>query len=95
MLHPLVAARLLQDMQEREQAPLSDLAPRELEVLKRVARGRSNAEIACDLVISEPTVKTHVSNILAKLHLADRTQAAIYALQQLVPLKEALGREEN
>jgi NarL family two-component system response regulator LiaR len=83
-------------MQEREQAPLSDLTPRELEVLKCVARGRSNAEIASDLVISEPTVKTHVSNILAKLHLADRTQAAIYALQQqLVPLADALERQTD
>ncbi len=94
VLHPVVAARLLHEMQEREQAPLNDLTPREMEVLKCVARGRSNAEIASDLVISEPTVKTHVSNILAKLHLADRTQAAIYALQQqLVPLKDALERE--
>lgn len=96
VLHPVVAARLLDDMQACEQAPFSDLTPRELDVLKCIARGRSNAEIATDLVISEPTVKTHVSNILAKLHLADRTQAAIYALQQqLVPLKKALEREED
>jgi NarL family two-component system response regulator LiaR len=81
-------------MRGRENAPLNDLTPRELAVLKCIARGRSNVEIAGDLVISEPTVKTHVSNILAKLHLADRTQAAIYALQQqLIPLRDALERE--
>jgi NarL family two-component system response regulator LiaR len=94
ILHPMVASRLLHEMQAHEQAPLGDLTPRELEVLKCIAHGRSNAEIATDLVISEPTVKTHVSNILAKLHLADRTQAAIYALQQqLVPLRDALERD--
>ena len=58
-----------------------DLTPRELEVLGLVAQGLSNREIAQALSISEKTVKTHVSNILAKLHLADRTQAAIYALR--------------
>jgi NarL family two-component system response regulator LiaR len=60
-------------------------------VLTALARGRSNKEIASDLSIGEETVKTHVSNILSKLHLADRTQAAIYGLQQrLVPLDKAL-----
>jgi two-component system, NarL family, response regulator LiaR len=94
VLHPMVASRLLYEMRSREQMKLADLTARELEVLKCIARGRSNTEIASDLVISEPTVKTHVSNILSKLHLADRTQAAIYALQQqLVPLSDALERE--
>jgi NarL family two-component system response regulator LiaR len=60
-------------------------------VLAVLARGRSNRQIAKDLAISEETVKAHVSSILAKLHLADRTQAAIFGLQQrLVPLDEAL-----
>jgi NarL family two-component system response regulator LiaR len=91
----MVAARLLREMQQRQHAPLNDLTPRELEVLTRIARGRSNAEIAQELVISEPTVRTHVANILSKLHLTDRTQAAIYALQQrLVPLQDALEKEE-
>jgi two-component system, NarL family, response regulator LiaR len=78
----------------QQHSPLQNLTPRELEVLTLIARGRSNSEIASKLVIVEGTVKTHVSNILSKLHLADRTQAAIYALQQhLVSLKEALENE--
>ncbi len=94
VLHPQVAARILREMQQPSQVPLNDLTPRELEVIARIAHGRSNHEIALELVISEPTVRTHVANILSKLHLTDRTQAAIYALQQnLVPLKEALDKE--
>jgi len=94
-LHPMVAARVLREMQQYQHTPLNDLTPRELEVLTRLARGRSNHEIAQELVISEPTVRTHMANILSKLHLTDRTQAAIYALQQrLVPLQDALEREE-
>jgi NarL family two-component system response regulator LiaR len=90
-LHPRVAARLLHEMRQQEQSPLKDLTPRELEVLTSIARGRSNQEIAAELVISEPTVRMHVANILSKLHLTDRTQAAIYALQKnLIPLKDAL-----
>lgn len=94
-LHPMIAARMLREMQQRQHSPLNDLTPRELEVLTKIARGRSNHEIAQELVISEPTVRTHVANLLSKLHLTDRTQAAIYALQQhLVPLKDALDKEE-
>jgi len=71
------------------------MTPRELEALTRIVRGRSNHEIAQELVISEPIVRTHVANVLSMLHLADRTQAAIYALQQrLVSLKDALDKEE-
>jgi NarL family two-component system response regulator LiaR len=94
-LHPMIAARLLRELQQRESSPLKDLTPREVEVLTSIAHGRSNHEIAVELSISEPTVRTHIGNILSKLHLADRTQAAIYALQQrLVPLDEALQQEE-
>jgi NarL family two-component system response regulator LiaR len=91
ILHPMVAKRVLQEMHSSDRSPLNDLTPRELEVLSHIARGRSNYEIAVELGISEGTVKMHVSNILSKLHLADRTQAAIYALQKrLIPLKDAL-----
>lgn len=90
ILHPQVAARVLREM-KHQHASLEDLTPREREVLTLIAHGRSNPDIADALNIGEGTVKTHVSNILSKLHLADRTQAAIYALQHhLVPLKEAL-----
>ncbi len=91
VLNPLVAARILREMQQRSQSLLNELTPRELAVLMRIAQGRSNHEIASELTISEPTVRTHIANILSKLHLADRTQAAIYALQKrLIPLNDAL-----
>jgi NarL family two-component system response regulator LiaR len=90
VLHPQVAARILREMQQPSQVSLDELTPRELEVVTRIAHGRSNHEIAVELMIGEQTVKTHVSNILSKLQLADRTQVAIYALQQrLVPLDDA------
>ena len=60
---------------------LSELTERELEVLLLIAEGLSNRKIAKKLIISEKTVKSHVSSILSKLHLEDRTQAAIYALK--------------
>ncbi len=83
LLHPTVAARLMQEVSsEDRQAPGGTLTPRELEVLRLVARGMSNKEIAKELTVSEKTVKTHVSNVLAKLHLADRTQAALYAVRR-------------
>lgn len=93
-LHPTVATRVLREMHAEAQSAFNELTPREREVLAQIARGRSNAEIATALVIGEGTVKMHVSNILSKLHLADRTQAAIYALQKrLVPLNEALDKD--
>ncbi len=84
-LHPRVAARVVQELRgARKDTPnlFTDLSDRELEVLRLIADGRSNAEIADKLVISEKTVKGHVSNILGKLHMLDRTQAAVYAWQQ-------------
>jgi NarL family two-component system response regulator LiaR len=90
VLHPEVAARLMQEFSapRSEEAPVEQLTPRELEVLRLIARGKSNKEIADALIVSEKTVKTHVSNILSKLHLADRTQAAIYALRKRIVAME-------
>jgi NarL family two-component system response regulator LiaR len=83
-------------MQQQRNTPLDVLSSREREVLTLIARGRSNREIAGALTLSEQTIKSHVSNILSKLHLADRTQAAIFALQQrLVPLQEALNPDKS
>lgn len=82
-LHPDVALKLIHEMNRPSDLPPTEepLTERELEVLKLVAKGWSNAEIAEELVISERTVGAHVSNILGKLHLANRTQAALYALR--------------
>lgn len=82
VLHPRVATRVLQELQGGGRTSTGspfDLTPREDEVLRQVASGHPNREIAQLLHISEKTVKRHVSNILSKLHLADRTQAAVYA----------------
>jgi NarL family two-component system response regulator LiaR len=85
VLHPRVAARVVQELhgaRPDEPNPFTELSERELDVLRVIADGLSNAEIAERLVISEKTVKSHVSNILSKLHLADRTQAAVYAWRE-------------
>ncbi len=90
-LHPQVASRVIQELHGRkkdENTPVVDLTKREMEILKAVAQGMTNHEIAEKFVISKYTVKGHVSNILSKLHLADRTQAAVYAWQQGVVRRE-------
>ncbi|HDX9589805.1 TPA: response regulator transcription factor [Bacillus pseudomycoides] len=81
--HPKVTPALLgrQATAEIKQDHLSMLTKREKEVLREIAKGRSNKEIAVALHITEQTVKTHVSNVLAKLHVEDRTQAALYAVK--------------
>ena len=85
VLHPRVAARVVRELHgARRDAPnvFHELSDREMEVLKLIAEGLGNAEIAGRLYLSEKTIKSHVSNILGKLHLADRTQAAVYAWRE-------------
>lgn len=93
-LHPKIARKLLQELsrlsepppappvETRDEALVEPLTAREVEVLKMVAQGLTNQEIADKLYISDRTVTTHVSNILGKLHLANRIQAALYAIQE-------------
>ena len=83
-MHPTVARKLMREIQQPSELPPTPdpLSEREAEVLSLVARGLSNQEIADRLYISEKTVRTHVSNLLGKLHLANRTQAALYALRE-------------
>jgi len=91
VLHPRVAARVIKELQGKREDklnPFTELSEREMEVLKLIADGMSNAEMAAKLVLSEKTIKGHVSNILSKLHLADRTQAAVYAWREGVVRKE-------
>lgn len=86
-----VASRIMKELQglrKEEINPFTELSEREYEVLQLVAAGRSNAEIAEALVIGESTVKTHIGNLLKKLHLDDRTQAAVYAWQKGIVRRE-------
>jgi NarL family two-component system response regulator LiaR len=88
MIDPAVASTVLREM-ARGGLPGGELTEREIEVLRQLARGRTNREIAEALFISEETVKTHIGNILGKLHLGRRAQAVIYALKLgLVTLDE-------
>lgn len=85
MLDSRVATRILQELQgfrKEDVNPFTELSEREFDILRLIAAGKSNAEIATTLVISENTVKTHIGNILKKLHLDDRTQAAVYAWKE-------------
>jgi two-component system, NarL family, response regulator LiaR len=92
-LHPTIARKLLQEISHSSGRPTipDPLTDREIEVLKLVAKGESNRQIADNMVISEATVRTHVSNILGKLHLASRTEAALYALREgIASLEDSL-----
>jgi len=83
-LHPLIALKVMHELNQPSELPPTEapLTDREVETLRLIAHGLTNQEIAQTLVISEYTVSRHVSNILNKLHLANRTQAALYALRQ-------------
>ena len=85
VLDSRVASRIIQELQgirKEDVNPFTELSEREFDVLRLVAAGKSNAEIAEALVLGESTIKTHISSILRKLHLDDRTQAAVYAWKQ-------------
>lgn len=91
VLAPQVASRVIQELQGARRAemnPFTELSDREMEVLRLIAAGMSNMTIAKKLVLSEKTVKGHVSNILSKLHLVDRTQAAVYAWREGIVRKD-------
>jgi len=96
LISPSMASKLLNEFnamsrraEEKQQFPAPALTARELEVLKNVARGMSNREIADELYISENTVKNHVRNILEKLHLHSRMEAVIYAVREkLLDIRE-------
>ncbi len=91
-LHPTVAKMVLEELSQPARQPLTPdpLTEREVDVLRLVAQGLSNRQIADHLVIGEATVRTHVGNILNKLHVANRVQATLYALREgLTSLDEA------
>jgi DNA-binding NarL/FixJ family response regulator len=89
-LDPAIAKRLMTSMRSRaKEDPAAELTPRELEILRMVAAGMPNKQIAAELVISERTARTHVSNILRKLDLSSRTQAALWAV------REGLARDSD
>lgn len=94
-LHPTIARKLLQEIaQPVDLSPAPEaLTARELAVLRLIAQGLSNQEIADKLVVSEPTVRTHVSRILGKLHLASRTQAALYAVREGLEAEDEASQE--
>jgi NarL family two-component system response regulator LiaR len=99
-LHPAIARKVLQELAKPAESPASSktamLTEREIEVLRFLAQGHSNREIADHLFVSEATIRTHVSNILSKLHLASRTQAALFALKQgLATLDESHLSEDE
>jgi DNA-binding NarL/FixJ family response regulator len=103
LISPSMASKLIQEFnalakraEEKQQVPAPKLTDRELEVLKLVAQGLTNREIADQLYISENTVKNHVRNILEKLHLHSRMEAVVYAVREkLLDLEEAVGGNQQ
>jgi NarL family two-component system response regulator LiaR len=97
-LDPAIARKVLMELSRPPKKPLTTdpLTEREMEILRLVAQGKSNRDMADELVITEATARTHVSNILSKLHLASRTQAALYALREgLASLEDVPSFEED
>ena len=96
-LHPVIARKVLHELSSPgDRPPTKDpLTPRELEVLRLIALGMGNSDIAVELVLSETTVRNYVSTILAKLHLANRTQAALYAIRKGLTGPEEANENED
>jgi NarL family two-component system response regulator LiaR len=96
-LEPSIARKVLSELSSPPRKPLTSdpLTARELDVLRLIAQGRSNKEIAAQLAIAEETVHSHVSSILSKLHLASRTQAALYALREGIASLDDIPDTQN
>lgn len=97
-IHPTIARKVIQELNRPAEDPLTPepLTERELEILQLLAQGVENKEIARRLVLREATVRTHVSNILGKLHLANRVQATLYALRKgITTLDNSAPNKEN
>jgi NarL family two-component system response regulator LiaR len=96
-LNPTIARRLLREFSQESDLvpPTEPLTDREIEVLRLIARGFSNEKIAQTLFISDATVRTHVSNILSKLNLTNRTQAALYALREGLASLDDIGTADG
>jgi NarL family two-component system response regulator LiaR len=94
-MSPDIAKKLMLEMQRPSELPPTEdpLTSREVEVLRLLAQGLTNQDIAEQLIIGEGTVRTHVSNILSKLHLANRTQAALYALREGLATLDNTGED--
>jgi NarL family two-component system response regulator LiaR len=95
-LQPEIARKLMQDIQSQDAGIASEdtLTVREIEILQQVALGKTNQAIADELVLSERTVRTHITNILAKLQLTNRTQAALYALREGIAHIDYIKKDE-
>ena len=95
-LQPEIARKLMQDIQSQDAGIASEdtLTVREIEILQQVALGKTNQAIADELVLSDRTVRTHITNILAKLQLTNRTQAALYALREGIAHIDYIKKDE-
>ena len=96
-LHPIVAKMVLEEISQPVKQPLTPdpLTEREVDIVRLVARGLSNRQIADQLVIGEATVRTHVGNVLNKLHVANRVQATLYALREGLTSLDEIDKRSN